>query len=199
MKGWYVCGNPNDGVGDTTSWYATFWAFVSGYLGKRFGKRYCLNPEASLLLHTGNTTVPRQVTCVTIESGNSKVELPFGTSLLVYPTPKNVPSSREEVRGLQVWPVSEALCMTEPQFFVNNPREAEVALAMVRNASELLTTLLAGDTMVTAAARLAGAFQFVKRQDDADRIISAFAQLKGTLKPVNPFSMPQQPSLQPSR
>lgn len=198
MKGWYVCGNPSDGAGDTTSWYATFWAFVSGYLGKRFGKRYCLNPEASLLLHTGNTTVPRQVTCVTIESGTSKVELPFGTSLLVYAAPKNVPSSREDVRGLQVWPVSEALCMTGPQFFVNNPREAEIALAMVRNASELLTTLLAGDTMVTAAARLAGAFQFVKRQGDADRIIKAFARLKVTLKPVNPFLMPQ-PTLEPSR
>lgn len=198
MKGWYVCGNPSDGISDTTSWYATFWAFVSGYLGKRFGKRYCLNPEASLLLHTGNTTVPRQVTCVTIESGSSKIELPFGTSLLVYAAPKNVPSSREELRGLQVWPVSEALCMTGPQFFVNNPREAEIALAMVRNASELLTTLLAGDTMVTAAARLAGACQFVKRHDDADRIIKAFAQLKVTLKPVNPFLMPQ-PSLEPSR
>ena len=34
------------------------------------------------MLHTGNTTVPRQVTCVTVESGNSKVDLPFSTSLL---------------------------------------------------------------------------------------------------------------------
>jgi hypothetical protein len=32
MKGWYVCGNPRDSAGDTTSWYATYWAFVSGYL-----------------------------------------------------------------------------------------------------------------------------------------------------------------------
>lgn len=198
MKGWYVCGNPRDGAGDTTSWYATFWAFVSGYLGKRFGKRYCLNAEASLMLHTGNTTVPRQVTCVTVESGASTVNLPFNTSLLVYPEPRNVPRSREEVRGLQVWPVAEALCMTGPQFFVNNPREAEIALAMIRNASELLTTLLAGDMMVTSAARLAGAFQFMKRPDDADRIVKAFAQVKVNLKPVNPFKLPE-PTLEPSR
>ncbi len=198
MKGWYVCGNPRDGTGDSTSWYATFWAFVSGYLGKRFGKRYCLNPEASLLIQTGNTTVPHQVTCVTIESGNSKVDLPFSTSLLIYPQPRNVPPSRVEARGLQVWPVNEALCMTGPQFFVNNPREAEIALAMVRNATELLPTLLAGDMMVTAAARLAGAFQFVKRPDDADRIVKAFAQRKVTLKPVNPFKRPE-PTLAPTR
>jgi hypothetical protein len=198
MKGWYVCRNPGDRDGDTTSWYATYWAFVSGYLSKRFGKRYCLNAEASLMLHTGNTTVPRQVTCVTIDSGTSKVDLPHSTSLLIYPAPKNVPSSRTEVRGLQVWPIAEALCMTGPQFFVHSPREAEIALAMVRNASELLTTLLAGDMMVTAAARLAGAFRFVNRQDDADRIVKAFAQAKVTLKPVNPFELPE-PTLEPTR
>jgi hypothetical protein len=92
MKGWYVCGNPSDSVGDTTSWYATFWAFVSGYLGKRFGKRYCLNPEASLLLHTGKTTVPRQVTCVTIESSNRAYTWRFlgGASFIGFAT-KSVP------------------------------------------------------------------------------------------------------------
>ncbi len=42
MKGWYVCSNPKDGEGDSTAWYASFWSFLSGYLGKRFGKRYCL-------------------------------------------------------------------------------------------------------------------------------------------------------------
>ena len=109
MKGWYICSSPSDNDGDTTAWYASFWAFVSGYLGKRFGKRYCLNPEASLMLHTGNTTVPRQVTCVTIDSGTSKVDLPFDTSLLVYPDNNRVPTARVEVRGLQVWPVAEAL------------------------------------------------------------------------------------------
>ena len=99
MKGWYICSSPSDGEGDSTAWYASFWAFVSGYLGKRFGKRYCLNPEASLLLHTGNTTVPRQVTCVTIDSGTAKVDLPFDNSLLVYPDKKRVPKARMEARA----------------------------------------------------------------------------------------------------
>ncbi len=198
MKGWYICGSPSDNDGDTTAWYASFWAFVSGYLGKRFGKRYCLNPEASLMLHTGNTTVPRQVTCVTIDSGTSKVDLLFDTSLLVYPDKNRVPMARIEVRGLQVWPVAEALCLVGPSFFVDNPREAEIALATIRNASELLPTLLAGDKMVTAAGRLAAAFEFVKRPDEAERIQKAFAKLRITLKLVNPFHLAE-PTISPSK
>jgi hypothetical protein len=198
MKGWYICSSPSDGEGDSTAWYASFWAFVSGYLGKRFGKRYCLNPEASLLLHTGNTTVPRQVTCVTVDSGTSKVDLPFGNSLLVYPDKKRVPKARMEVQGLQVWPVAEALCLAGPSFFINNPREAEIALATIRSASELLPTLLAGDKMVTAAGRLAAAFEFVKRPDEAELIRRAFAKSRITLKSVNPFELAE-PTISPSK
>lgn len=198
MKGWYICSSPSDNDADTTAWYASFWAFVSGYLGKRFGKRYCLNPETSLMLHTGNTTVPRQVTCVTIDSGTAKVDLPFDTSLLVYPEKNRVPSARVAVRGLQVWPVAEALCLVGPSFFVNNPREAEIALATIRHASELLPTLLAGDKMVTAAGRLAAAFNFVKRPDEAEHIQKAFAKLRITLKLVNPFELAE-PTITPSK
>ncbi len=198
MKGWYICSSPSDNDADTTGWYASFWAFVSGYLGKRFGKRYCLNPETSLMLHTGNTTVPRQVTCVTIDSGTAKVDLPFDTSLLVYPEKNRVPSGRVAVRGLQVWPVAEALCLVGPSFFVNNPREAEIALATIRHASELLPTLLAGDKMVTAAGRLAAAFNFVKRPDEAEHIQKAFAKLRITLKLVNPFELAE-PTITPSK
>jgi hypothetical protein len=198
MKGWYICSNPADGDGESTAWYASFWAFISGYMSKRFGKRYCLNPEASLLLHTGNTTVPRQVTVVSMDGGSTVVKMPFDTSLLVYPDEKRVPKSRVEVRGLQVWPLAEALCMSGPQFFVNHPTEAEIALAMVRDASELLTTLLASDGMPASAARLAGALQFTQRPSDADRIVKAFAQAGVTLKPSNPFERTA-PSLTPSR
>ena len=198
MKGWYICSSPSDNNADTTAWYASFWAFVSGYLGKRFGKWYCLNPEASLLLQTGNTTVPRQVTCVTIDSGTTKVDLPFDTSLLVYPDKNRVPNARVEVRGLQVWPVAEALCLVGPSFFLNNPRESEIALATIRHASELLPTLLAGDKMVTAAGRLAAAFEFVKRPDEAEHIRKAFAKFKISLKLVNPFELAE-PTIAPGK
>jgi hypothetical protein len=38
MKGWYISSNPSDHYGDSTAWYANYWAFMSGYLAKRFSK-----------------------------------------------------------------------------------------------------------------------------------------------------------------
>ena len=198
IKGWYVCSNPADNAGDSTVWYASFWVFVSGYLGKRFGKRYCLNPEASLQMHTGNTSIPRQVTVVTKDGGTTVVNLPFETSLLVYPEEKRVPKSRAEVRGLQVWPIAEALCVCGPQFFKSNPREAEIALAMVRDPSDLLAYLLSNKGLTASAARLAGALKFMGREDDAARIVNAMSTPGQPLTPQNPFES-EQPTLSHSR
>jgi hypothetical protein len=62
----------------------------------------------------------------------------------------------------------------------------------------LLPTLLAGDKMVTAAGRLAAAFNFVKRPDEAEHIQKAFAKLRITLKLVNPFALAE-PTITPSK
>ena len=161
IKGWYICANPAATPGDTTAWFASYWPFLSGYLGKRFGKHYCLNAEVSLALHTGVTTVPRQITVVTKEGGASKIDLPHGTSIMLYTDSKNVPGNRIEVKGLQVQPLPEALCRAGPNFFRNHPREAEIALAMVRDPGELLTFLLSGNGYPAAAGRIAGAYRFL--------------------------------------
>jgi hypothetical protein len=199
MKGWYFCSNPGEADGESTIWYATYWAFIARYLSKRFNRRYCLNAEASLLLHTGNTTIPSQVYAVAKDGGSTVLTLPSNTSLAVYADEKRVPNSRVEVRGLQVWPVAEAWCMVGPQFFVNNAADAEIALSLVRSASEVLTTLLADGGKKAAAERLAGAFEFMKRPNEAKRVVDSFAAAFGTtIRPVNPFER-EEPSLMPSR
>ncbi len=187
-KGWYVCSNPKDAPGDSTSWFASFWPFLSGYLHKRFGKRYCLNPEASLLLQTGSTVIPRQVTAVTKESGNSILNLLFETSLLIYADERRVPKSRIEVQGLQVLPLPEALCRVQPRFFVSNSREIEIALAQIRDVSELLSTLLADEGMPTAAGRLAGALAQAGRRDEADRIVKTMTNAGYKVLVTNPYA-----------
>lgn len=183
-----MCSNPKDGPGDSTSWYASFWPFLSGYLRKRFGKRYCLNPEASLLLQTGGTVIPRQVIAVTKASGNSTLNLPFDTSLLVYRDERRVPKSRIEVQGLQVLPLPEALCRVQPRFFVSNSREIEIALAQIRDVSELLATLLADDGLPTAAGRLAGALIQASRPDEAERIAKTMDNAGFRVLMTNPYA-----------
>jgi len=61
MKGWYVPARPDEQAGESTAWYASFWGFCAAYLGDRFKQNWCLSPEQSLFIHTGNWTVPRQL------------------------------------------------------------------------------------------------------------------------------------------
>lgn len=224
MKGWYICANPRDSDdsddrdgesdgggdrdnrddrdrdsgGDRTVWYASFWAFLSGYLSKNFGKRYCLNPEASLLIQTGSTLIPRQVVATTKEGGARTISLPFDTSLLVYPDERRVPGTRIEARGLQVYPVAEALCLVPPSFFRNDPRDAEIALGLLRDIEEVLSVLLTGKGQPAAAGRLAGALRFVGRGAEADRILSTMSRARFRVQEQNPLEIPA-PSLGSAR
>ncbi len=198
MKGWYVCSNPRDSDGDSTAWYASFWSFLSGYLSKRFGKRYCLNVDASILLHTHCTVIPRQITVILKQGGTSTLKLPHDTSVLLYPDEKNIPRNRVEVNGLQALPLPEVLCRIGPQFFKNNPREAEIALGLIRDPGDLLTVLLSGEGMPSAAGRLAGALRFMGRDADADRIVETMRRAKHTVRESNPFEI-SNPTLGNSR
>jgi hypothetical protein len=189
IKGWYLCANPTDAPGDSTVWFASFWSFLSGYLAKRFGKRYCLNPEASLLLHTGNTVVPSQVVIATKLGGNSVLELPHGTSLLLYQDEARVPKTRVERRGLQVFPLAEALCRVGPHWFEAYPRDAQIAIGEVSDVAELLSVLLEGEGLVSAAGRLAGALRFCGRGDDADRLLKTMRSALFEVRETNPFAI----------
>jgi len=189
MKGWYFCANPNDDPGDSTAWYASFWAFVAVYLRKRFGKRYCLSPDASLRLHTGNTAVPSQVIVTAKEGGTLKLDLPFGTSLLIYKNEQSVVKSRMAVRGTQVLPVPEALCRATPSYFQRSPLDAQVALKLVRDVSELLAVLLAEPGARAAAGRLAGALRFVGRAAEADRLVATMKRAGTPVRERNPFEV----------
>ena len=61
LKGWYIAARPDEVVGESTAWYASFWAFCAAYLRERFGRDWCLSPEHSLTLHAGIQAVPPQL------------------------------------------------------------------------------------------------------------------------------------------
>jgi hypothetical protein len=189
IKGWYVCSNPADAPGDSTGWYGAYWTFLARYLGARFGKRYVLSVPESILLHTCSTLVPAQVVVLAATGGSSALQLPHGTSLLTYQDAPNLPRHRVVVRGLQVRPLADALCRAEPAFFRSRPREAEIALHLQRDVADLLSILLAGAGMPTAAGRLAGAMRFVGRVADAERIVQTMQLAGHSVSESNPFAV----------
>ena len=47
IRGWYLLTTPEAKPGDTVIWHSSFWAFVSAYIGERFGRRYCFSVLAA--------------------------------------------------------------------------------------------------------------------------------------------------------
>src|SRR5215472_10829912 len=81
MKGWLLSSSPGARAGDSTPWYASFWEFCARYCYDRFGDKWHLSPEQSLLLHAENTVIPTQVVVYSPSGTNHTIELLFGTSL----------------------------------------------------------------------------------------------------------------------
>jgi len=186
MKGWYLYGlSPDARPGSTTLWYGHFWDFARFYLSDRFGKDYCLSAECSLDLHTGATTIPRQVVAMTAASGANTLSLPHGTSLLVYPDPGNLPADPARLNGLQVMSLPQALCRATPRYFEASPMNAELALRMAEPVA-LSRALLQG-AHTRAASRLMGAYQFIGESKRAARIKDDMAAAGYRISPVNPF------------
>ena len=82
MKGWYIPSRPEEPAGESTAWYASFWGFCADYLNSRFGDQWCLSPEQSLSIHSGNWNVPGQLLVRTPKGGNKPTPLLHETSIM---------------------------------------------------------------------------------------------------------------------
>ena len=187
MKGWYVAARQDDAAGESTAWYASFWSFCAAYLRERFGSEWCLSPEHSLSLHTGNHAVPPQLVVRSPKGGNKATMFPYGTSLLdvraAVPNEKDI----EEKESLRLFSLPAALIASSPALFEHNPTDARAALAAIRDASEVLDRLLEGGHSKIAG-RLAGAFRNIGRDRIADDIVSAMRAAGYTVREQDPFA-----------
>ncbi len=189
MKGWYIPAHPGEPAGESTSWYASFWNFSATYLSSRFGRDWCLSPDQSLLLHTGNRTVPRQLLVRVPKGSKNIISLPHHTSLLDVKADLPPKDSLTEQDGLRLYSVAAALAEASPGFFTINPSEARAALGMIRNASEVLPHLLDGGHSAIAG-RLAGAFRNVGKERIADEIVKTMSAAGYTVREHDPFDKP---------
>lgn len=199
IRGWYMLVRPDvatGDTGDTAAWYANFWDFVRIYLQHRFGNDYCLNAESSLDLHTENPTVPKQV-IVIVKQGAGLRKLMHDTSLMMYADPNNFPAEITQKQGINVMTLPYALCKVSPTYFLRNARDVELALRTVQIPAEI-SRLVIRFNLKAAAARLMGAYQFL-RDDEKAMLIKNDLDIAGiAVIPENPFQQAQ-PLLTASR
>ena len=186
LQGWYIATRPDEAVGESTAWYASFWGFCAEYLNERFDTAWCLSADQSLLLHAGNWTVPRQLLVRAPAGRNNPTPLLHGTALLGTRQTLPPPADQTILDGLTVYTVEAALIAAAPGFFINNPNEARALLAVQRDATGLLSRLLAGNHTAIAG-RLAGAFRNIGATRIADDILATMRAAGHDVRENDPF------------
>ncbi len=186
MKGWYIPSRPDEPAGESTSWYTTFWAFCAAYLGGRFGDDWCLSPEQSLRLHIGDWAVPKQLLVRSPKGNNKPTDLPYGTSVFDVRLDTPPAADIESLEGLRIYTLPAALLACAPTQFTAQPLTLRAALAMVPDASNVLSRLLDGGHS-TIAGRLAGAFHNIGREKIADDIVGSMKAAGYIINESDPF------------
>lgn len=186
MKGWYIPARPNEPTGESTVWYASYWGFCASYLDARFGDAWSLSPEQSVSLHAGNWTVPAQLLVRAPTGGNKPTPLPHDTSL--FDIRASLPGAEDTVmvEGLRLYSLPAALIGCSPGYFQSHPTDARAALAMIKDASDILGPLLDGGHSVIAG-RLAGAFRNIERTRIAEEIVTTMKAAGYTVREDDPF------------
>ena len=186
MKGWYIPASPDEPTGESTAWYASFWSFCGDYLKSRFGNQWCLSPEQSLSIHSGNWNVPNQLLVRTSKGGNKPISLLHETSIM--DVRLNLPDKNDmEIKeNIRVMTLPAALITYAPGYYSNNAIEVRAALSMISDASEILHKLLEGGHS-TVAGRLAGAFRNIGKNGIADNIIGAMRDAGYSTTENDPF------------
>ena len=187
MKGWYIPARPDGDGEESTAWYSSFWDFCAAYLNERFGTEWSLSPEQSLSLHAGNRAVPHQLVVRSPKARNRATPLPHDTSLLDVRAALPAEGHREEKEGLRLFSLPAALIACSPRYFPQKATDARAALAMVRDASDVLALLLAGGHSALAG-RLAGAFRNIGRARIADDILKTMRAAGYDVRENDPFS-----------
>jgi hypothetical protein len=186
IKGWYVAARPDEPIGESTSWYVSFWAFCADYLKSKFGNKWCLSPEQSLSIHSGNWSVPGQLLVRTPKGGNKPIFLLHETSIMDVRLKLPDKQDLESKDNMQIMTLPAALISCAPGYYSKNPVEARAVLSMISDASQILPKLLTGGHS-TIAGRLAGAFRNIGRNTIADNITEAMKAAGYNITKNDPF------------
>ena len=189
LKGWYISIPHDEQTGDSTSWFTSFWGFCSRYLTERYGNDYCISAEQSLLLHSGNNAVPKQLIIRSTKGNNTITPLLFETSLFVMKSPLPTVAEIEEYKGIRMVNLASSLIHSTPTVFTKHPIDCRAALMMIKDASELLGYLLDGGHS-TIAGRLVGAYRNIGFNKIADTLLKTMKAAGYDVRETDPFEKP---------
>ncbi len=187
VKGWYVSVPPNEQPGDSTSWYVSFWGFCAGYLHDRYGEEYCISAEQSLLLHTGDHTVPRQLIIRSSKGNNLPTSLLFNTSLFAMKSTLPHKAEIEMKHGLRLVSLLSSIIHVSPSFFEKHPKSAQIALTMILNNQQDLLRMLLDGGHSQIAGRITGAYRRMGQEETADNIMKIMKAAGYDVRETNPF------------
>ncbi|MFE9083108.1 Fic family protein [Brevundimonas sp. NPDC003935] len=187
INGWYIPARPDEAVGETTAWYASYWDFVSAYLEDRFGDAWSLSPEQSLLLHAEQWRVPDQLLVRSPRGRGQVTQLIHGSSLYDLRLPGAQDQDQAVLRSLRVYKVEAALIASGPGVYATFPMEMRAVLAGQRDFSAVLERLLNGGHSVIAG-RLAGACRNIGRDREADDILETMRAAGYDVRETDPFA-----------
>jgi hypothetical protein len=191
MKGWLISSSPDAQPGESTPWHASFWEFCARYCDERFGEQWHLSPEQSLFLHGERTVIPDQLVVHSPKATNNDVQLLFGTTLYDLKVAEMPAPTALTVRdGLRLFTPAAALVRVPESFFQLYPLEAQVVMASLVDASDLLRLLLNGGHSAKAG-YLAKAFRQTGRAELADEILRAMKGAGYDVRESSPFEAGQ--------
>ena len=185
-KGWYIASKPNEKIGDSTSWYTSYWQFCSRYLEDKYGTEYCISAEQSILIHAGNSTVPNQLVIRAPKAPNLRIKLLYNTSLFVMKSPLPNTADITTTNGIRMMTLPSALIRCSHIMFKKNVTDMRTVFAQIRDSSEILGKLLDGSHTVVAG-RLAGAFRNLGQDRIADDIVKAMKAADFKIRETDPF------------
>lgn len=186
LRGWYIIVPQFESQGDSSSWYISYWDFCARYLDDRYGEDYCVSAEQSLLLHSGDTTVPKQLIIWSNKGNNSSTSLLFDSSLFAMKSPMGDKVETEMKNGVRIASLASSIVYSSPGTFQTKAADVKIALMMIKDASDLLGLMLKGGHS-TIAGRIAGAYRMLGNGKIADEITKTMKEAGYDVRETNPF------------
>lgn len=187
VRGWYISSPHDERLGNSTSWFTSFWGFCARYLEDRYSEDYCLSAEQSLMLHAGNLAVPNQLIVRSSNGNNTPTNLLFNTSLFVMKSSLPDRAEIELKNGLRIVNLPFSIIHCTPSLFKTNATDVRTALLLIRDASELLAPLLDGGHSAIAG-RIVGAYRNLGQEKIADDILKTMKLAGYDVRESDPFT-----------